>query len=189
MVRTLVFHHVLGVTPGLQSFAAALEEAGHPARIPDLFEGATFPTIADGVAHAQTVGFDVILDRGVAAAEGIDGPFAVVGFSLGVLPAQKLAQTRSGVVGAVLCDGAVPSSEFGRDWPEGVALQVHLTEHDEWSEEDRPAAEDLVAEAGGELWIHPGSGHLAADPSAPDHDPEVAEAVLARTVAFLSGLD
>jgi hypothetical protein len=35
------------------------------------------------------------------------------GFSLGVLPAQSLAQTRSGALGALLFHSCVPVSEFG----------------------------------------------------------------------------
>ena len=47
------------------------------------------------------------------------------GFSLGVMPAQKLAQTRAGARGALLIDACFPVTEFGDRWPEGVPVQVH----------------------------------------------------------------
>lgn len=189
MTDVLVFHHALGVTAGIRAFADALREAGHTVGVPDLFDGVTFDTIAAGVAHAEEIGFDVLTDRGVLAAAGRSGPFAVVGFSLGVLPAQKLAQRDPDVVGAVLCHSAVPSEVFGPGWPARVELQIHMTEGDPWAEEDLPAARALAEEAGGELYLYPGSGHLVADPSGPDHDPEAAASILERTQAFLERID
>jgi dienelactone hydrolase len=54
------------------------------------------------------------------------------GFSLGVLPAQMLAQTRPRTKGALLFHASVPTSEFGRPWPHGVPLQIHMMDADEW---------------------------------------------------------
>jgi hypothetical protein len=48
-----------------------------------------------------------------------------VGFSLGVLPAQKLAPTRPGAKGASLFEACVPISEFGATWPQDVPVQIH----------------------------------------------------------------
>lgn len=47
-----------------------------------------------------------------------------MGFSLGVLPAQKLARTRSGARGAVLMYACVPVSYFGAG-PAGLPVHVH----------------------------------------------------------------
>jgi dienelactone hydrolase len=102
-----------------------------------------------------------------------------------VLPAQKLAQTHPGAIGAVLYHGAVPPSAFGAGWPDGVGLQFHFCEHDPWAEEDLEVARSLAAETGGELFVYPGSGHLVADSSFSDHDPDVAAQILDRTLAFL----
>ena len=60
------------------------------------------------------------------------------GFSLGVLPAQALAQTRPGARGALLFHACVAPDEFGTPWPKAVPLQVHLMEADAWAEEDEP---------------------------------------------------
>lgn len=42
-----------------------------------------------------------------------------------------------------------------------------------------------LAEAGGELFLYPGSGHLIADASFSDYQPEQAGLILARTLGFL----
>lgn len=47
-----------------------------------------------------------------------------IGFCAGVLPAQKLAQTRPGIRGAVLVHSCVPSSFFGT-WPSQVLAHIH----------------------------------------------------------------
>ena len=59
-----------------------------------------------------------------SAVDGLPAGLVYAGFSLGVLPAQKLAQTRPGARGAVLCSSCVPAGEFG-GWAEGVPVQVH----------------------------------------------------------------
>lgn len=185
MAEVLLFHHALGLTPGVRSFAERLRSAGHEVATPDLFEGARFASVPEGVAHAEEIGFDAIVERGMATARGHSGRLVAAGFSLGALPAQALAQTNTDVVGAVLYHSAVPPTAFGDRWPAGVALQVHLTEDDPWAAEDREAAPGLVAEAGGKLYLYPGSGHLVAEPSSDDHTPDVAELILRRTLAFL----
>jgi dienelactone hydrolase len=57
---------------------------------------------------------------------------------------------------------------------------------DPWAEEDRPAAEALVAEvAGAELFLYSGSGHLFADSSLDDYDEQAAGLLKERTLALL----
>jgi dienelactone hydrolase len=189
MAEVVVFHHAQGLTPGVLAFADSLREAGHVVHTPDLYEGRTFPDIPAGVAHAEAIGFGVVVDRGSAAVAGLAGGLVYAGFSMGVLPAQKLAQTRPGARGALLYHAAVPTAAFGVPWPEGVPVQVHLMADDEWAREDTEAAEALRDEAGAELFVYPGSSHLFADSSLPDYDPAAATLLLRRTLDFLSSLD
>lgn len=184
----LLFHHALGLTPGVLNFAASLRAAGHPVDTPDLYNGRTFPDIASGVVHAEEIGFEAVADRGVAAATGFDENLVYAGFSLGVLPAQKLAQSRPGARGALFYHAAVPPAMFGTPWPPGVPLQIHLMADDEWAREDAEAAQALVQEAGAELFVYPGSSHLFAEPGLPDYDPAAAALLLQRTLAFLPRL-
>ena len=113
MAEVLLFHHVLGQTPGFHEFADALRAAGHTVHTPDLFDGRTFASIAEGVDHANAIGFATVVERGVAAADGLPAALVYAGFSLGVMPAQRLAQTRPGARGALLLEACVPVTEFG----------------------------------------------------------------------------
>src|SRR5437660_1300750 len=102
MADVVLFHHALGLTPGIVAFAGELRRDGHTVHTPDLFGGRTFDTIEEGVAHAEEIGFGEVIERGVRAVDGLPAALVYAGFSLGVLPAQKLAQTRDGARGALL---------------------------------------------------------------------------------------
>lgn len=82
-----------------------------------------------------------------------------------------------------------PPSEFGTPWPEGVAVQIHAMEDDEWFQEDAAAAKELVGEVeNAELYLYPGNGHLFADESLGDFDEEAAALLGERVVAFLKAV-
>jgi len=187
MAEVALYHHVQGLTDGTQSFADDLRQAGHTVHTPDLFDGRTFETIEDGLAFAREAGFGALVERGVAAAEGI-GPRAVyAGFSFGVMIAQQLAQTQPGAGGALLMCACLPVSEFGDAWPEGVPVQIHGKEGDEFFEEDLEAARDLVASTDeAELFLYPGEEHLFADSSLPAYDAAAAALLTERVLAFLA---
>jgi dienelactone hydrolase len=190
VTRVLLFHSAQGQTPGFLAFADELRSAGHTVHAPDLFDGETFGTVDEGVAHARQVGFGEIIRLGSQAAEELPADIVYAGFSLGVMPAQSLTQTRPGARGAILFHGALPTSEFEGPWPDGVTLQIHMMDADPWAEEDRPAAEALIEEIeGGELFIYPGSGHLFADPGSGDYDEQAAGLLKERTLAFLRSVE
>jgi dienelactone hydrolase len=185
----LLFHHVQGLTPGVHRFADVLRSAGHTVHVPDLFEGRRFDTIDAGIAHVQEMGFDQVLREGRRIAEELPAELVYAGFSLGVLPAQLLAQTRPGAVGALLLHSCVPISEFGDAWPAGVPVQIHGMDGDPSfvGEGDIDAARDLVAANpdDAELFLYPGGGHLFADPSLPDYDQQAAALLTERVLGFL----
>jgi dienelactone hydrolase len=184
----IVFHHACGLTDGVREFAGQLRAAGHHVTVPDLYEGKTFGTLDEGVGYAQQVGFGTIIERGRLAAQSLPDEIVYAGFSLGVLPAQLLAQTRPGAKGAVLCHACVPASEFGGPWPEGVPVQIHAMEADEFfvSEGDLDAARDLVETAeSAELFLYPGDQHLFADSSLPAYDDRAATLLRQRVLSFL----
>jgi dienelactone hydrolase len=186
MTTVLLFHHAQGQTKGFLVFADELREAGHTVHAPDLYDGKTFEDLDEGVAYAKQVGFGEIMRRGSVAAEELPDELVFAGFSLGVMPAQSLAQTRPGAKGAILYSAAMPASEFGGSWLKDVPLQIHMMDADPWAEEDRPAAETLVEEAeDAELFLYPGSGHLFADSSLGDYDAQAAGLLMERTLAFL----
>jgi dienelactone hydrolase len=188
MAEVLLFHHALGQTAGFHSFADELREAGHTVHTPDLFEGRTFASIDEGLAYAREAGFDEIVARGTRAADALPAELVYGGFSLGVVSAQKLAQTRPGARGALLFYSCVPVSEFGSSWPAGVPVQVHGMDRDPFfvDEGDLDAARELVdSTAGAELFLYPGSEHYFADSSLPSYDAEAAALLTKRVLEFL----
>jgi dienelactone hydrolase len=188
VAEILLFHHALGLTPGCVAFADRLRAAGHVVHSPDLYDGQTFDELADGVAHAETLGFGAILERGRLAADRLPSELVYAGFSLGVLPAQMLAQTRPGARGALLLHGCVPTEEFGRPWPPGVPVQIHTMEADGWGDVD--VARHLAATLETlQLFLYPGDRHLFADDSVRDYDDAAAALLTRRVLAFLDGLD
>jgi dienelactone hydrolase len=190
MAEILLFHHAQGQTPGFLTFADDLRAAGHTVHAPDLYDGNTFDDLDEGVGYAKEVGFGTILDSGRTAAESLPNELVYAGFSLGVMPAQLLAQTRPGAKGALFFSAAFPASEFGDSWPPGVPLQIHMMENDPWGEEDLPAARELVESAeSAELFLYPGDKHLFADSSLADYDEGAATLLEERVLAFLKEID
>jgi Dienelactone hydrolase and related enzymes len=190
MATVVLFHHALGLTDGVVRLAEEIRSGGHTVHTPDLYDGRTFGDLAEGVEFAKSLGFGTVADRGAHAVESLPMDLFYVGISLGVLPAQRLAQTRRGARGAVLISACFHSSEFGPSWPEGVRLQVHGMEADpefanEW---DLPAARALVEEASeGELFLYRGDQHLFVDRSLPSFDENAAALLVRRLLTFLEG--
>ncbi|QFQ94927.1 dienelactone hydrolase [Streptomyces phaeolivaceus] len=188
MAEVLVFHHGHGLTTGVREFAERLRRAGHTVHAPDLYEGHVFDSLEEGIGYGRSVGFDTIAARGTAAAEQLPAELVHVGFSLGVMSAQRLAQTRPGAKGALLLEACVPVSEFGDVWPQDVPVQVHGMDADPFfaGEGDVDAARALVETAAdAELFLYPGDRHLFTDSSLPSYDEQAAQQVNDRVLAFL----
>jgi dienelactone hydrolase len=189
MADVLLFHHAQGQTAGFHAFAGELRQAGHTVHTPDLFDGRTFDSIDEGLNYAKTVGFDELLERGVREADQLPAELVYAGFSLGVLPAQKLAQTRAGARGALLFYSCVPTSEFGSGWPADVPVQIHGMDADPYfvGEGDIDAARAIVETAPhAELFLYPGDQHYFADSSLPSYDPDAAALLTKRVLDFLA---
>jgi dienelactone hydrolase len=177
MAEIVLYHHVMGLTPGVTAFADQLRAAGHVVHTPDLFDAHTFTTLEAGIAHARTVGFDTIIDRGVTVAEVLGPELVYAGFSMGVMP--------------LFFDSCLPVTEFGDRWPDGVPVQIHGMDADpEFAGGgDLDAAQALVDSTDqAELFLYPGDVHLFADSSLPTYDRSAAMLMTDRVLVFLSAL-
>jgi dienelactone hydrolase len=189
--EVVLFHHVRGLTDGVRALAEALRAHGHTVHTPDFFGGRTFGSLEDGFAAVRAEGegaLDAWADDVVAE---LPSELVYAGVSLGVVPAQRLAQTRPGAVGAVLLEACIPPSEFGTGWPGQVPVQVHGMERDPFFglEGDLDAARELVAQADeGELFVYPGDVHLFTDSSLPSYDATATAQVVERIQGLLSRL-
>jgi dienelactone hydrolase len=188
MAEVVLFHHAQGLTPGIAAFADELRHAEHTVHTPDLFEGRTFGSIEEGMGYVEQVGFGEMIERGVRAVDGLPAEVVYAGMSLGVLPAQKLAQTRPGARGALLFYSCVPVTEFGPSWPDEVPAQIHGMDADPFfvGEGDLDAARELVEQAkDAELFLYPGDQHYFTDSSLPSFDPEATSLLIQRVLEFL----
>jgi dienelactone hydrolase len=188
MAEVLLFHHAQGQTSGFHAFADELRQAGHTVHTPDLYDGRTFDTLEAGLAYAKELGFGNLLERGVHTADALKSELVYAGFSLGVLPAQKLAQTRPGAKGALLFYACVPVSEFGTAWPADVPVQIHGMDADPLFvvEGDLEAARALVQSAThGEVFLYSGDQHYFADSSLPSYDAAATALLTRRVLEFL----
>jgi len=189
MTEILLFHHAQGLTPGVVAFADALRQAGHTVHTPDLFDGRTFESIEQGMSFVRELGFGEVMKRGERAAAELPADLVYAGFSLGVVPAQMLAQTRPGARGALFFYSCVPVSEFGEGWPKEIPVQVHGMDADPFfvGEGDIDAARALIAEAeDGELFLYPGDQHYFADSSLASYDAGATALLLERVLKFLA---
>jgi len=191
MAEVLLFHHAQGVTPGITAFASDLQTAGHTVHVPDLFDGQTFSSIDEGMAHIDAVGFDELQARGVRVADDYPNELVYAGFSFGEAIAQRLAQTRPGARGALLFYSCIPITgdwAFG-PWPTGVPVQIHGMDNDPYfaGEGDIDAAREIVATVDdAELFVYPGDQHYFADSSLPSYDAEAAALLTKRVLEFLA---
>ncbi|MDI7861392.1 dienelactone hydrolase family protein [Rhizobiaceae bacterium n13] len=188
MAEIVLFHHAQGVTPGIVALAEEFRSAGHIVHMPDLFDGNVFDTLGEGMAYAESIGFGEIVQRGVRAVEGLSNDLVYAGFSLGVLPAQCLAQTREGARGALLFHACVRAAEFGSGWPGGLPAQIHAMDADPFfvGDGDIDAARAIAAGADDvKLFLYPGDRHLFSDRSLADHDAAATETMMRRSIDFL----
>jgi dienelactone hydrolase len=189
MAEIVLFHHAQGLTDGVVGFADTLRQAGHTVHTPDLYDGKTFDSLDDGLAYAGRIGFGEVAQRGLRAAEKLPAEVVYGGFSLGVMPAQQLAQTRPGAKGALLIYSFVAPANFGEGWPAGLPGQIHGMDGDPFfaGEGDLDAAREFVAQSrDAELFVYPGQAHLFADPSLGEYDEPAAALLTERVLAFLA---
>jgi len=189
MTEVVLFHHVRGLTEGVRRLADELRAGGHTVHAPDFFDGRTFDALEDGFAALRAAGDGALDAWADALVAELPDDLVYAGISLGVMPAQRLAQTRPGARGAVLLEACAPPSAFADRWPAAVPVQVHGMERDPFFglEGDIDAARELVAQADdGELFVHPGDVHLFTDSSLPSYDEAATAVVVERALAFLA---
>ena len=159
---------------------------------PDLFEGHTFATIAEGMGYAESLGFDQVIRRGLDAADDLPQRAVFGGFSIGVMPAQQLLQTTPDAWGGLFLHAFVDPEFLEGAWPSGCPVQVHGMDHDPFfaEEGDLEAARAVQSEHPElEIELYPGNGHLFTDSSSAEYDRAATADVVERATAFLARFD
>ncbi|MGW1144893.1 dienelactone hydrolase family protein [Streptomyces sp. NPDC002454] len=186
----VLFHSTFGLRPAVREAADRLRAAGHRVWTPDLFDGRTFDTMEEGLAHRDAVGAEELLKRAVlAAAPHSERGLVYAGYSLGASYAQTLAMGDEKARGAVLLHSMSEVPEGAR--LDGLPVQLHLADPDPFEPEDWVESWYLGMDRAGartEVHRHPGAGHLYTDPGLPDHDAEATERTWQAVLEFLESL-
>ena len=189
MAEVLLFHHVQGLTDGVTAFADDLRAGGHTVHTPDLFDGQTFESIEDGFAYTKSLDEGTIDQRVAAAVEGLPEALVYAGISYGVPPALELTVKRPGAQALVMLESAMPiEGEWAvGPFPDGVPLQIHGGEGDEYFQEDKEFADQAVELLGdlAELFVYPAQAHLFTDRSLAAYDADSAALVTQRILQLL----
>lgn len=188
MAEVVLFHHILGLTPGVVAFADELRAARHTVHTPDLYDGRMFETIPEAQEFVKPAGWESWLDKAMAAADDLPASVVYAGISSGVTSAQKLAMTRPAALGALLLESFISPEWFG-DWMPAMPVQIHGMTDDEFFAEDVEAARPFAAtNPSVELFEYPGDKHLFEDNSLPSYDAEAAALLLSRVLTYLDAL-
>lgn len=183
-----MFHHAHGLTEGLCSLADRLRADGHTVHTPDTFGGRTFASVDDGIAHAERMGHDAVLEVAVRSARLHPTADVLMGFSMGAGPAQHLAQHMRRARGCVLVGGASTTEMHGSSWRPKVALQVHVADPDDWCTAEEVGALEREVPAA-EVYRYANRRHMFVDPSTRDYDADAADSFEDRLNDWLGRLD
>ncbi|MFF3857826.1 dienelactone hydrolase family protein [Streptomyces sp. NPDC002209] len=189
-MNIMLFHSTYGLRPAVHAAADRLRAAGHQVQVPDLFEGRTFETVEEGMAHRDEIGRDELLKRAVlASAPFSDQGLVYAGFSFGGSVAQHLALADEKARGLLLLHGTADLEEDTA--VDELPVQLHIADPDPFETHDWLTAWYLrMQRAGADVEVHryPGAGHLFTDPELDDYDAEAAEQTWRVALAFLDGL-
>ncbi|MFF5443634.1 dienelactone hydrolase family protein [Streptomyces sp. NPDC012888] len=189
-MNIVLFHSTYGLRPAVHAAADRLRDAGHEVVVPDLFEGRTFGTVEEGMAHRDDIGRDELLRRAVlAAAPHSDRGLVYAGFSFGGSVAQHLALADDKARGLLLLHGTADIADDAA--VDELPVQLHVADPDPFEPHDWLTTWYLrMGRAGADVEVHryPGAGHLFTDPDLPDYDAEAAERAWKASLGFLDTL-
>lgn len=186
----MLFHSTYGLRPAVREAADRLRAAGHQVQVPDLFEGRTFETVEEGMAHQEEIGRDELLKRAVlASAPFSDQGLVYAGFSFGGSIAQHLALADEKTRGLLLLHGTADLEE--NTSVDELPVQLHIADPDPFEPHDWLTAWYLrMRKAGADVEVHTyaGAGHLFTDPGLDDYDAEAAGKAWEVALGFLDSL-
>ncbi|UOZ11533.1 dienelactone hydrolase family protein [Amycolatopsis sp. WQ 127309] len=184
MVNIVVFHSVLGLRPVELGAAERLRAAGHDVVTPDLYAGSTAPTLEEGFALMDHVGWTTISGRASDAVRDLPPATVLLGVSMGCGVVQGVLPDRPVAAGVLLLHalGAIPASARA-----GLPVQVHVADPDPIAPPAEVAAWRAVNPAAA-VFTYPGAGHFYTDAEGPDHDEAASALTWQRVLGFLRTL-
>jgi dienelactone hydrolase len=188
----ILYHSAYGLRPAVLRFADALRAAGHGVATPDLYDGEVFSRLEDGIRKRDSLGVPEIMRRASAAVQATPSASVFAGFSLGAAAAFAVGTRYPGARALLLMHGALNPEAVGmKQWPAGLAVNVHYAKADPWVDEGDVTRVERAARAAGARFAsftYECTGHLFADEELPDYDAPSAALILERTLQFLDAL-
>ncbi|MGW0250651.1 dienelactone hydrolase family protein [Nocardia goodfellowii] len=189
-MEIMLFHSACGLRPAVHEAAERMRAAGHTVYVPDLYDGRTAESVAEGVAIRDEIGQDELLRRAVvAAAPHSEKGLVYAGFSLGAFFAGSIGLADVKARGLLLLHG---TSDVPEDISvDGLPAQLHVAEPDLYETDDWLNSWYLDMQRAGadvEIYRYRGAGHLYTDPGLPDWDAEAAERTWQLALGFLDEL-
>ena len=191
MAEVLLFHHAQGLTPGIRAFADELRAAGHTVHTPDLFDGQTFGSIEEGMAHIESQSASTTCAPAASSPPTTYRTSSSTRVLVRRVDRPGARADATGARGALLFYSCIPISgewAFG-PWPDGVPVQIHGMDNDPIfvGEGDIDAAREIVETVeDAELFLYPGDQHYFADNSLPSYDAEATALLMNRVLEFLA---
>lgn len=190
MATIILIHHAAGLTTGVQDLAQQFKNKHHNVHVPDLYQGKTFTSIEEGLAHAQDIGNQELINRARQQISHHTGPLIFGGISLGVLIAQHLAQTDQRNQGLLALESFIDPRYLPGQPNYQLPTAIHAGAADTWFQEDAPAAQEYTRQnPHSSLHLYPNCEHLFTDSSWPTHSPQHTQEVISQTHTWLTQLD
>ncbi|WP_026595704.1 dienelactone hydrolase family protein [Methyloferula stellata] len=188
MASVILFHSVMGLRQVERDAAERLRADGHEVHTPDLYEGRTASSIAEGTALMETFGFEALAERALKACSGLPEKTVLAGFSLGAKLACQVWSKRAQTSGVLLLHGL---GDFPKWVRSGLPVQAHFAEPDSTISDQQATDWPMTAFRIGlaaEVYTYEGVGHLYTDTASPDYDAAAAGQTWERALAFLKDL-
>lgn len=187
MATVILFHSEMGLRDLERDAADRMRAAGHEVHTPDLYEGKTAGSIAEGIALMGTFGFDNLAERAQKACSGLPEKTLLAGFSMGAQLVCRVWAKRAQTSGLLLLHGLGDFPKWVRN---GLPVQAHFAEPDPYISDQQASAWPMTAFRIGlaaEVYTYEGAGHLYTDKTSPDYDAAAAELTWERALIFLEG--
>ncbi|GAA5167636.1 dienelactone hydrolase family protein [Pseudonocardia eucalypti] len=194
LVTVALFHSMFGLRLVELAAAEDLRAAGHRVVSPDLFAGAvaaehgSIPTLDDGFALMERIGWETITARARAAIHDLPADTVLGGFSMGAGVVGSLWPDRLSAAAVFLLHATAPVPE---GVPAGIPVQVHVAGGDRFAPPHELAvfrASAGRAGADASVHIYPDVGHFYSDPALPDHDAIATEGTWRHVHTMLENL-
>ncbi len=188
MASIILFHSALGLRELERTAAERFRAAGHEVHTPDLYEGQTAASTAEGLTLMNSLGFETLAERALKACAGLPPQTVLAGFSLGAALASHVWAKKAQTNGVLLFHGLGEIPKWVRS---GLPVQAHIAEPDTFISDEQARTWPMTAFRIGlaaEIYTYDGVGHLYTDPASPDYDAAAATLTWERATTFLEGL-